>query len=322
MLSELSNMARVVNGPILYVTAICLVMLIGITIAMVYFALKYNRRRAKVGEDIHGHNTLEIVWTVIPTLLSLTMFWYGWVGYVFMKSPPDDAIQVEVTGRMWSWNHTYANGIESPELYVPVGKAVKLNLTAMDVLHSYYIPAFKVKQDLVPGRDGLFLWFEAFETGVYHVFCAEYCGMHHSYMMTKVNVMLQEDYDEWYETEGAKIAELQEALESSSDGGDKSAALAAAGKHLASSKGCVACHSDDGSRLIGPSFKGVYGKKEIVIANGTEREITVDDDYIRKSITDSMSEIVKGYQPLMPPQEGLVTNQEIDALIEYIKSLQ
>jgi cytochrome c oxidase subunit 2 len=317
MLSRLSSISDSVNGPILFIAGTSLVMLVGITAVMIYFTIRYHRRRNPHPEDIHGHRMLEIVWTVIPTILAFGFFWYGWVGYKFIKTVPEGAMEVQVTGRMWSWVHEYANGVQSPELYVPVDKPVKLNLVSQDVLHSYYIPAFKVKQDLVPGVPGLFLWFEAYETGVYQVFCAEYCGLSHSAMWTKVHVVTQEEFDEWLRMEGEKVAQMQQAAESAE--GDN---LHILGEALSKSKGCNACHSVDGTRLIGPTYKGLYGKRETVVTAGQEREIVVDDAYIRNSMLKPTDDVVKGYQPLMPSQEGLVNEAEIKALTAYIKSLQ
>ncbi len=318
MLSRLSSNSDPVNGPILFISIVSLVMLIGITAVMVFFALRYTRRRRPIGEDVHGHNLLEITWTIVPTILAFGFFWYGWEGYKFMKTPPDDAIQVKVTGRMWSWMHEYENGVQSPELYVPVNKPVKLNLSSQDVIHSYYIPAFKVKQDAVAGVPNLFLWFSAYQTGDYHVFCAEYCGNGHSRMMTWVHVVTQEEFDAWLKTEGDKVAELKKATESGADAGT----LHILGEQLAKSKGCVACHSVDGSKVIGPTWKGVYGTTETVVTAGQERAVTVDDEYIKRSMLEPTADVVKGYQPLMPSQQGMVNESEIMALTQYIKSLK
>ncbi|MDH3198931.1 MAG: cytochrome c oxidase subunit II [Candidatus Krumholzibacteria bacterium] len=320
MLSELSNIAEKVNGPILFITSVCMVLLVGITATMIYFALRYSRRRNPHPAEVHGHTLLEVTWTVVPTLLAFGMFWYGWVGYKFMKSPPDDAMRVAVTGRMWSWTHEYENGVQTPDLRVPVDEPVRLDLESADVIHSYYIPAFKVKQDVVPGIKNLFLWFVPKVEGTYDVFCAEYCGLQHSGMLTKVHVISRAEFDEWYEAEGAKVAEARATLEAGAEA--DTGALAALGKQLATSKGCVACHSVDGTPLIGPTFKGAYGMTETVVTGGAERQVMVDDDYIRKSILDPTADVVKSFQPLMPSQEGLVTDQEIQAIIEYIKTLQ
>ncbi len=318
MLSELSNIAEVVNGPILFITAVSVFFLVGITAVMVYFTIRYSRRRNPKPEDVHGNTLLEIVWTVIPTLLAFGMFWYGWVGYKFMKEVPADALEVTVTGRMWSWLYEYPNGVETDVLNVPVGKPVKLNMRSLDVIHSYYIPAFKVKQDVVPGVDGLFLWFTARETGEYQVFCAEYCGLQHSAMLSKVKVLPGADFDAWLVEEGVEVAQMKAALEAGGEG----EALVTLGRRLATTKGCVACHSTDGTRLVGPSFKGIYGLSETVVTGGAERQIVVDDDYLYRSIVEPNADVVKGYQPLMPPQTGIVNDDEIKALIAYIKSLE
>jgi cytochrome c oxidase subunit 2 len=319
MLSALSNIAEVVNRPILFITAVSVFFLVGITAVMVYFTFRYSRRRHPKAEDVHGHTLLEVVWTVIPTLLAFGMFWYGWVGYQFMKDVPADALEVTVTGRMWSWLYEYDNGVESDVLKIPVGQPVKLNLRSTDVIHSYYIPAFKVKQDVVPGVDGLFMWFTAREVGEYDVFCAEYCGLQHSAMLSKVVVMPEEQFSTWLSAEGEEVAALRTALE---EGSEEDGSLALLGKRLATTKGCIACHSSDGTRLVGPSFKGMYGMSEAVVTDGGEREVTIDEEYLRRSIVEPNADIVTGYQPLMPPQQGLVTEDEIEALIAFIVSLK
>jgi len=322
MLSRLSSTSDAVNGPMLFIAGTSIFLLIAITLVMIYFTIRYHRRRNPVvTEEIHGHKVLEIVWTVIPTLIAFGFFWYGWVGYELMKSPPKDAMQVNVTARQWSWMHEYANGVQSGELYVPVNEPVQLNLKSMDVIHSYYIPAFKVKQDAVPGVKNLFLWFQANQVGDYDVFCAEYCGLNHSAMLSKVHVMTREDFDSWMKTENEKAQELAKAAAAAEKGGG-GAGMVSLGESLVKSKGCTACHSIDGSVLIGPSYKGIYGHSTTVMTNGKERQVTVDDEYIRRSILQPKADIVKGFQPLMPSQEGVLDDKQIDALIAYIKSLK
>jgi cytochrome c oxidase subunit 2 len=214
----------------------------------------------------------------------------------------------------------YANGVESGELYVPVNRAVRCDLQSQDVIHSFYLPAFKVKQDAVPGVPGLFLWFIAKQIGDYDIFCAEYCGTNHSHMLSKVHVLSEADFDSWLKTEGTKVVEMKKATEAT--GGASDETLAIVGKQLATTKGCVACHSTDGSKLIGPSYKGLFGTKQTVVSAGSEHEVTVDDAYIKKSMLEPTADVVKGFQPLMPSQQGLVSDGEIRALTAYIKSLK
>jgi cytochrome c oxidase subunit 2 len=320
MLSAPSNIADVVNGPILFVTAVSVFFLVSITAVMVYFAIRYSRRRNPKATDVHGHTALEIAWTVIPTLLAFAMFWYGWVGYEFMKSPPADAMQVNVTARMWSWSYEYENGAKSDVLNIPVDKPVRLNLKSLDVIHSFYVPAFKVKQDAVPGVQGLFLWFTPRDTGQYDVLCAEYCGLQHSAMMSKVVVMSQEQFDAWLRDRGAEASAIGKAAEA--EGGQGGEGLLALGQKLSVVKGCVACHSTDGSRLVGPSYKGMYGTSRVVIVKEEKQTVMADDAYLRRAILQPGVEVVDGYPPLMPSQEGLLTADEVDVLIAYIKSLE
>jgi cytochrome c oxidase subunit II len=168
-----------------------------ITALMFYFMFKYSRKKNPVATDITGNTTIEILWTVIPTILVMVMFFYGYAGFKQIRNAPADAMTVKVTGRMWVWNFEYENGVKSDTLFVPTGKPVKLELNSVDVNHSFYIPAFRIKEDAVPGRKN-YLWFEPTEDGEYFVECAEYCGLSHSYMLSKVVSMPKDKYDAWY----------------------------------------------------------------------------------------------------------------------------
>jgi len=174
-----------------------------ITVAMFYFMFRYSKKRNPVATDITGNTTLEILWTVIPTILVMVMFFYGYAGFKEMRNVPKDAMNVKVTGRMWLWSYEYENGIKTDTLYVPTGKAVRLELNSVDVNHSFYIPAFRIKEDAIPGRKN-YLWFEPKENGEYQVECAEYCGLSHAYMLSKIVAMPKEKYDEWYITNRPK----------------------------------------------------------------------------------------------------------------------
>ncbi len=306
-----------VEGAFLIIVAISVVLLVGITIAMIYFVFRYHHTRHKTPKDIHGNLSLEIIWTVIPTIIVLGMFYYGWVGYRTMDRIPENALTVETIGRMWSWSFTYENGVQTDTLYVPVNQPVRLNLKSSDVIHSFYVPAFKVKKDVVPGVNNS-MWLSADQKGNYEVMCAEYCGMRHSYMLTSVVAMPQEEFNAWYERMGQSVVRATAVEE---EAGEKK--IGARGPKLIQQKGCTACHTTDGSRMVGPSFKGIYGQNEIVLEDGQEKEITVDEEYIRRSIRRPSAQITKGFQNLMPPQTSqMLSDEELEEIVAYIKELK
>lgn len=295
---------RIVGNVFLYIGAVAVILLIFITFLMIYFVFRYHRKRHPHPKDIRGHIGLEITWTVIPTLIVLTMFYYGLKGFQFLRKIPEDALKVKVMARQWSWLFEYENGLKTSELRVPIGKAIHLSLSSQDVIHSFYVPAFKVKQDAVPGMINS-LWFRPMETGAYDVLCAEYCGVQHSYMMSKVIVLPEEEFKQWYE-----------------EGGAKEAKLLPSGQRLFEEKGCQSCHSIDGSQLAGPTLKGLFGKMATVLVEGKERQVKVDELYLKRSILEPNSEIVKGFPPIMPSQKGILKEEEMNEIIHYIKGLK
>jgi len=329
MLESLGNFADKFNTAFLFVLIISLAMLVLITFLMVFFVIKYRRKRHPEAEQIEGNKTLEIVWTVVPVLLVMGMFYFGWVGYKFMKDVPADAMLVKATGQMWSWMFEYDNGVQSDTLRVPVGRSVHVELESKDVIHSFYVPAFRIKQDLVPGKTN-YVWFTGEEPGAYELFCAEYCGQRHSYMLSQVVVMPVDEYNAWMDKEVKFLAEPDSAAAEGkapegADGGEPkmdTAALIARGKKLIKVKGCTACHSVDGEEMIGPTFKGLFGKEQMVVAGGKEKQVVVDENYLRDSILNPQAEIVKGFDPLMPPQGDLINDQELDAIVAYLKQLK
>jgi cytochrome c oxidase subunit 2 len=232
------------------------------------------------------------------------MFYYGLKGFQSMRKIPEDAMKVKVVARQWSWLFEYENGLKASELRVPVGKATHLALTSQDVIHSLYIPAFKVKQDAVPGMVN-HLWFKPMEVGTYDVLCAEYCGLQHSYMLTKVIVLPEEEFKKWYK-----------------EGEEREAKLPPSGLKLFEEKGCKACHSTDGSQLVGPTVKGLFGKTVMVLTEGKERQVKADEVYLRKSLLEPNADIVKGFPPIMPSQKGLLTERETNEIIQYLKGLK
>ena len=246
------------------------------------------------------------MWTIIPSILLIVIFVYGFVVYKEMRTPPKDALEINVMGKQWLWQFKYNNGKTTlNELYVPEGRPVKLVMISDDVLHSLFVPAFRVKQDLVGGMY-TYLWFTPTKTGTYDLFCTEYCGTGHSAMLGKVIVMNPEEYEKWEkgEKEEKVVAEISPVE---------------LGKQLFTQRGCNACHSIDGSPLVGPSFKGVFGRKQ-TLQDG--QEITVDENYTRESLSEPQAKIVKGFQPVMPSFKGMLSDEEISAIIAYLKTLK
>lgn len=283
-------------------------LLVAITVTMIYFVFRYNRKKNPTPKNIESHLMLEITWIVVPTLLVLAMFYYGWSGFKFMRTVPEGAMTVKATGRMWSWQFTYDNGIKSGELNVPLGRPVRLLITSRDVLHSLFIPAFRIKEDAVPGME-THLWFLPDKAGEYDLFCSEYCGVNHSSMVSKVIVMTADNFEAWYEA-GEKAE------------GAKKEAPVPQGAQLLEEKGCLDCHTTDGTIETGPSFKGLFGKKTIVITGGKEREVIADDMYLKNSILHPDRDVVKGFPDIMPSQEDNVSEKEINEIITYLKGLK
>lgn len=309
MFSGYSNFAGEVDTVFAIILGISLFFLIGITAVIIIFIVKYNKKKNPVASEIEGSTKLEIIWTVIPIILVLFMFWLGWSSYLPQRKVPADAMKIKVTAQMWSWRFEYANGQIEDTLYVPVNKAVALNMVSVDVIHSLYIPAFRIKTDVVPGKDNS-MWFKSLVIGSYDLFCAEYCGLRHSYMGTIVKVVDQRTFDTWYAATPPKIDSTVAAVPG------------AAGKLLTEQKGCIACHSSDGTKIVGPSYKGIFGHKTIVETDGKDREITVDEAYLKKSILNANADIVKGYpKGSMPDYKAILTEEEVDKIIEYIKTL-
>ena len=299
---------------ILWVTGFFFVSIVAVGI---YFALRYRKRTdADRTHPTGGSHAVEALLAFVPTVMLFAMFWFGFDAYMKLAVAPGDAIEIRVTGQKWFWEFEYPNGakiITSKEeaerrqtdldretgLVVPVGKSVKLIGSSRDVLHSMFIPAFRVKKDVVPNRYTT-LWFEATQEGTFDWFCAEYCGKDHSRMITKVIVKSQEDYD-------AFIAEEK-----------KLSAAPADGKTLFARGGCAACHSLTADKGVGPGFLGLNGRTE-TLADGTT--IVIDDNYLRESIVDPTKKVVNGFAPVMPAFAGTFEDVEIDALIDYLKSL-
>jgi cytochrome c oxidase subunit 2 len=305
---DASNFVHGVDRAFIIILGFSFAFLIVLTFLMVLFIIKYRRSKHPVAVQMEGNAKLEIAWTLGALILVLVLFYFGWAGWKPMTQPPDDAMKIQAVARMWKFQFVYQNGRVTDTLYVPVNQPVVLDLVALDVIHSLYIPAFRLKQDMVPGLKKN-MWFEAGRTGKYDLFCAEYCGLQHSYMNTGVNVLSQDDFTTWY-------------ADSSTAAPVKGIPGWEAGLEVLRKNGCNVCHSSDGSRLVGPSYLGLYGKSTVVITGGAEREVMADSAYIRRSIYTPDADVVKGYnRGLMLSYEGLVTEEEVGFIIEYLKHL-
>ncbi len=283
--------------------------------AMFFFVVAYRKR----GDKHHktspnkGHHQLEIAWSVGPGLLLLVFFYAGFSTWMDNKVAPADAMEVRVTGQKWSWNFKYTDPesggtftMPDGKMIVPVHTPVKLVMSSVDVLHSFYVPAFRIKQDVVPNRYTT-LWFEAIKEGEFQVFCAEYCGTDHSRMLSKVRVVSREDFDAWVRSEEAKAAEYGDLTD------------AQKGEKLFNDEfACKACHSVSGAKLVGPHLDGKFGTEETLDDGST---VLIDDNYVRESLMTPAVKIVAGFPPSMPPFAGRMSDEQVELLISYLKSI-
>jgi cytochrome c oxidase subunit 2 len=293
---------QAVDPVFIFILGACVVLLVGIAAAMIFFTVRYRRSRApEPTSDAEGSLWLEIVWTVLPTLLVLAMFYYGWSGYLALRRVPPGAVPVTAVARMWSWSFRYQNGKTSPKMIVPLGVPVVVSLESQDVLHGFYVPAFRVKRDVVPGMKNR-VWFMAPKAGSYDIFCSQYCGTGHSAMIGTIEAVPKAQFDAW--------------LKEEKDGEGKKGKID--GAALAKEKGCLGCHSLDGTPGAGPSFKGIYGKPQQVTKDGKLITVTVDD---AESIKAPAATIVQGFQPIMPTFPDLKP-EEVAALVEFIEHVK
>jgi cytochrome c oxidase subunit 2 len=308
--SEASNFVSTFNTSFYLIAGISFVFLLGLTVLMLYFVFRYNRKKNKTATQIEGNNLLEIAWTVIPILLSLVMFYYGWAGWKPMNKAPEDAINITSVARMWRFSFQYQNGKESPDLIIPVNTPVKINLVSLDVIHSLFIPEFRIKSDMIPGREKS-MWFLPETKGEYDLFCAEYCGLRHSFMNAKVKVLSNDEFTAWFADTSSVASVAEEAV-----------TPAAQGLAIMKNLGCIACHSSDGSKIVGPTYLNLFGKQQVVIRDGVELTVTVDEAYIKQRILDPSYQVVKGYpKGIMQSYKGMVSDEDISKITEYLKSL-
>jgi len=274
-----------------------------VTFLLVFFVIRFRARAGHRAEKTPSHNTaLEIVWSVIPTLLVVVLFWQGYKTFLDLAVAPENSYEVLVTAQKWSWQFTYPNGYVGAELHVPKDTPVQLVMTSQDVIHSFYVPEFRIKRDVFPGRYTK-VWFSATETGVYDIFCAEYCGTGHSAMMARLVVQERGEFEAWLEQASDWLSTVPPAE---------------AGRMLYEQRGCQQCHSVDGSGGIGPTFQGLFGHTQLLRSG---RMVEVDENYVRESIYEPLAEVAAGYDPVMPTYQGRLKEEEVTAIIEYLKTL-
>lgn len=298
---QASSFAWQVDALYFYLIAVSVAFMIPIVAAIFFFVVKYREReKFATPEEMHGSIVLETVWSIIPFVISMTIFLGGAVVYFNQYRMPDDAMQVYVVGKQWMWKVQHETGQrEINELHVPVGTKVKLTMTTEDVLHDFSIPAFRTKADVVPGRY-TYLWFEATKPGKYHLYCAEYCGLNHSGMGGYVYVMEKPEFEAWLQGNASGSTPVEQ------------------GKDLFQNKlGCASCHQG-GATQRGAQLEGIFGKEVKFVGGGT---LVRNDEYIRNSILNPSSQVVEGYQPIMPTFKGQVTEEQLVSLVAYIKSL-
>jgi cytochrome c oxidase subunit 2 len=306
MAEQAGGLAAKVDGVFLFIFLVGLFFFVVTQGTLIWFAFRYRRRGREQDAEtpyLTGNRTLEIVWVVIPSILLLAIFIYGYLVFRDIRTPPPGAVEIGVTAKQWLYVFNHPDGrSEINEVHLPVGKAVKFVMTSTDVIHGFYLPEFRVKQDILPGRY-TYLWVEPDRPGRFDIFCTQYCGTGHSTMRAVMIAMEQEDYEHW---KGAE--ERPEAL-----------SPAERGEAAAEHSGCLACHSLDGSAKVGPTFKGIFGRS-VELSDGSR--VTADENYLRDSIIDPNGKVVKGFQPVMPSFKGILKDEDIAAVIAYLKTLK
>jgi cytochrome c oxidase subunit 2 len=301
---QASTIAGEIDALLLFWLGVSLFFALLIAGLIVYFMVRYRRRPGgDHAPDAHGSILLEGMWTAVPFGIVMVLFFWGASLYAKLRIAPADAMQIDVVGKQWMWKLQHMEGRrEIDELHVPVGRPVKLMMTSEDVIHSFYVPAFRVKQDVIPGRYST-LWFEATKPGTYHLFCAEYCGTLHSGMIGWVVAMEPAAFEAWLagETPGAE-----------------NLPVAVAGENVFQAQGCGTCHRADGSGQ-GPSLAGLFGRTVTLDSGAT---IVADEGYLRESIVNPQAKIVAGYKPVMPTFQGLLSEEDVMRLLAYVKSLK
>lgn len=315
MFEYASEYARNVDLVMLYIIGISFVLFAGVVIAMIYLVFRYHKKRNPVATNIHGSTLLEIIWTGIPVILVISMFYFSYMVYDESRTVPEGSYEIGVEAKMWAWKFTYPNGKTSDTLFVPQNKNIKFNITSIDVNHSFYVPAFRIKEDAVQGRKNFFV-LKADKIGSYDIACAEYCGLNHSLMYTKMIVVPESDFTAWVDgnkTSSELIAIADKKLSAKNTISKNKTGILFA-------KGCVQCHSVDGSKaVLGPSFEMLSRGFAKVKVGNEYTAVKIDKEYIKRALLKPNQEIVAGYEKVkMPEHNNLLTDDEINHIVDLL----
>lgn len=314
-LKQASTSAQKSDAVFFVVFAISVVMLLFITAMMIFFVIRYNRKRHPKAAQIEGNHLLEIVWTVVPLVVFVALFYYGWTNFDYMRNAPRDAMVVKVNARQWAWSFEYPNGRTTTALYAPLNRPMKLEVRSQDVIHGLYIPAFRLKIDALPGR-ATTTWFQPTLEGAWDVQCTVICGVQHATMLAKVVVVPEDEFKAWYfGPEGSPEPGKRFVLH----GQGVPVSTTPEGIALLQAKGCLACHSTDGKPMVGPTFKGMFNTSRTVTSPAGDRTLTADESYVRRSIQQPGADVVKGYPPAMPSIP--LSTKELDDTVRTLKKL-
>jgi len=298
MYPQIFSAADEVDQAFLIIFGFSVFILVAITVAILYFLWRYHYKRNPEATDIKGSVLLEVIWTVLPLIIVMGLFWTGWASFKAMRTIPEGAMVVAVEGRMWSWRFTYENGKGASELVIPVDTPVRIKLTARDVIHSFYIPAMRVKWDMVPGMETE-VWIQSDTLGEFDIFCAEYCGLKHADMLAILRVVEREEFDRWLADPGVKGDDI--------------------GLALLEEFGCFDCHSMDLSEEVAPTLLNLAGReREVVLPDGTEKTVKADEEYLKRAVLDPGAELVKGWDDEMPPYAEDMSEDQLDAMTAYL----
>jgi cytochrome c oxidase subunit II len=298
-----------VDSAFIYIMVFCFLIFAAIIFFTIYFPVRYHRSRNPRATELPENLLLEAAWIAASLILALTMFFYGLTGFKFLHTAPADSMEVQVTARQWSWLFTYQNGKQSTNLVVPQGADVSLTMQSADVIHGFFVPAYRIKQDVLPTMKTR-AWFKASDIGSFDVLCTQYCGLQHSKMRSLVYVVSPADYQKWYSGQEVEIPGLTAQAERPE------------GETLLRQNGCIDCHSLDGTRLVGPTFKGLFGSTVQVTTAGKQRSVTADEAYITKSTTDPGADVVVGFNNIMPSFKGKFTDEQLREISTFLQTVK